>query len=242
MGRAACDAIVADPDLDLVAAVAPGHAGEVVAGLAVVDDRPDAGAVEVAVDLTRREPALEILEWCGANGVPAVTGTSGFDGADLERLGDAFTRSACLVVPNFAIGAVLLMRFAEMAAPWFDTAEIVEMHHDQKADAPSGTALATAARMAAASDDWAPDPTKVESVPGARGGMGPGGIRIHAVRLRGAVAHQEVLLGTTGQSLTIRHDSYDRSSFMPGLLLAVKGVGALPPGVTVGLDAVLPGL
>src|SRR5699024_3126002 len=138
----------------------------------------------------------------------------------------------------FAIGAVLMMRFAELAAPWFETAEIIELHHDGKIDAPSGTAAATARRMAAASGAWAPDPTEDETVAGARGGEGPAGIRIHAVRLRGLVASQEVLLGTTGQWLTIRHDSTDRASFMPGVLLAVKAV-ADRPGLTVGLDALL---
>ena len=142
------------------------------------------------------------------------------------------------MAPNFAIGAVLMMRFAEMAAPFFETAEVIELHHDQKVDAPSGTALNTVERMAAASSDWAPDPTQAETVPGARGGKGPGGIPVHSVRLRGLVAHQEVLLGTTGQSLSIRHDSYDRSSFMPGVVLAVKQIGD-HPGLTVGLDAFL---
>ena len=128
-----------------------------------------------------------------------------------------------------------MMRFAELAAPWFESAEIIELHHDQKVDAPSGTALLTAERMAAASDVWGPDPTQRTVVEGARGAAGPAGIRVHSVRLRGLVAHQEVLLGTTGQSLSIRHDSYDRDSFMPGVLLAVKRV-ADRPGLTVGLD------
>ena len=131
-----------------------------------------------------------------------------------------------------------MMRFAELAAPFFETAEIIELHHNQKVDAPSGTAMMTARRMADASSEWSADPTRVEVTPGARGGVGPGDIHVHSVRLRGLVAHQEVLLGTTGQSLTIRHDSYDRSSFMPGVLLAVKAV-ADRPGLTVGLDAVL---
>jgi 4-hydroxy-tetrahydrodipicolinate reductase len=130
------------------------------------------------------------------------------------------------------------MRFAELAAPWFETAEIIELHHDRKVDAPSGTALATAARMAAASHDWAPDPTTTETAAGARGGEGPGGIRIHSVRLRGLVAHQEVVLGTNGETLTIRHDSIDRISFMPGVVLAVKAV-ADRPGLTIGIDALL---
>ena len=118
------------------------------------------------------------------------------------------------------------------------SAQILELHHDQKVDAPSGTAMLTAERMAAASDDWAKDPTKKEIVKGSRGAKGPAGIRLHAVRLRGLVAHQEVLLGTAGQSLSIRHDSYDRSSFMPGVALAVKSVAGRP-GVTIGLDALL---
>jgi 4-hydroxy-tetrahydrodipicolinate reductase len=142
-----------------------------------------------------------------------------------------------LVVPNFALGAVLMMRFAEMAAPWFDTAEIIEFHHDAKIDAPSGTAMATVDRMAAASADWAEDPTEVEVLPGARGGLGPADIRVHAVRMRGMVAHQEVLLGATGQSLSIRHDTTDRSSFMPGMVLAAQQVEGT--GLTVGLDALL---
>jgi 4-hydroxy-tetrahydrodipicolinate reductase len=129
------------------------------------------------------------------------------------------------------------MRFAELAAPYFDTAEIIELHHDQKADAPSGTAMLTAQRMATASKDWGDDPTTSTVAPGARGGT-VDGIPVHSVRLRGIVAHQEVLLGTTGQTLTIRHDSYDRSSFMPGVLLAVRAI-ANTPGLTVGLDGLL---
>ncbi|HEV7886050.1 MAG TPA: dihydrodipicolinate reductase C-terminal domain-containing protein, partial [Acidimicrobiales bacterium] len=116
--------------------------------------------------------------------------------------------------------------------------EVIELHHDAKIDAPSGTAMLTVERMAAASSDWAPDPTEKTVVGGARGGLGPAGIRVHSVRLRGMVAHQEVLLGTTGQSLSIRHDSYDRTSFMPGVLLAVKAVPDRP-GLTIGLDALL---
>ena len=143
-----------------------------------------------------------------------------------------------MIAPNFAIGAVLMMRLAELAAPFFDTAEIVELHHDNKVDAPSGTAIMTARRMADASSEWAADPTKSVVVEDARGGLGPGGIRVHSLRLRGVVAHHEVVLGTMGQSLTIRHDSYDRTSFMPGVLLAIRGVRE-HPGLTVGLDALL---
>jgi 4-hydroxy-tetrahydrodipicolinate reductase len=130
------------------------------------------------------------------------------------------------------------MRFAELAAPWFETVEIIELHHDGKVDAPSGTSLRTAERIAAASSDWADDPTTSTVVKGARGGEGPGGIPIHSVRLRGLVAHQEVLLGTTGQSLSIRQDSYDRTSYMPGVVLAIKTIFS-KPGLTFGLDVLL---
>ncbi len=240
MGATVCGAVAADPDLELVAAVDPHAVGARVGGIEVVAaaEAMAAAAVEVAVDFTVLDAARANAAWCALAGVHAVIGTTGFSGPDLDALRRAFTRSSCLVAPNFAIGAVLMMRFAELAAPYFETAEIIELHHDAKADAPSGTAMTTASRMAAASADWAPDPTRQEVVPGARGGRGPAGIPIHAVRLRGLVAHQEVLLGTTGQSLTIRHDSYDRSSFMPGVLLAVRRV-ADRPGLTVGLDALL---
>ncbi len=161
---------------------------------------------------------------------------------DLDDLRRRFDRSEAnaIIAPNFAIGAVLMMRFAELAAPYFETAEVIELHHDAKVDAPSGTAMLTAQRMANASPDWAEDPTETVVIEGARGSEGPGGIRVHSVRLRGLVAHQEVLLGTTGQSLSIRHDSYDRTSFMPGVLLAIREVRR-QAGLTIGLDALLGG-
>jgi 4-hydroxy-tetrahydrodipicolinate reductase len=197
----------------------------------------DAGA-EVVVDFTHVAAARENLLWLAEHGIHAVTGTTGFTDDDYARFEARFTRSNCVIAPNFAIGAVLMMRFAELAAPYFETAEIIELHHDQKLDAPSGTAMLTAERMAAASAEWAADSTTTEVVEGARGGRGPGDIRVHSLRLRGMVAHQEVVLGTTGQTLTIRHDSYDRVSFMPGVVLAVKAV-ADRPGLTIGLDALL---
>jgi 4-hydroxy-tetrahydrodipicolinate reductase len=247
MGATVCKAVLDDPSLELVAAVDPFHTGIDLRHAAGVDsDLPvtgtssallDAGA-EVVVDFTHLDAARENLAFAAEHGIHAVVGTTGFTDEDRERFAATFTSSSCLIVPNFAIGAVLMMRFAEMAAPWFETAEIIELHHDQKIDAPSGTAMLTADRMAAASADWAPDPTRTVVLPGARGSTGGAGIPIHSVRLRGLVAHQEVLLGTTGQSLVIRHDSYDRSSFMPGVLLAVKHV-ADRPGLTVGLDALL---
>jgi 4-hydroxy-tetrahydrodipicolinate reductase len=238
MGRTVCDAVTADPDLDLVAAVDPHGAGQVAHDVAIVGAPDEAAPMDVAVDFTVLDAARSNLDWCAAAGVHAVVGTTGFSDADLDHLRSAFTRSSCLVAPNFAIGAVLMMRFAELAAPFFETAEIIELHHDAKIDAPSGTAMQTARRMAAASPDWAPDPTTHTVVEAARGGTGPAGIHVHSVRLRGLVAHQEVLLGTLGQTLTIRHDSYDRTSFMPGGVLACKRV-AERPGLTIGLDALL---
>jgi 4-hydroxy-tetrahydrodipicolinate reductase len=196
-----------------------------------------AGA-EVAVDFTHVEAARANLAWCATHGVHAVVGTTGFVEDDYKDLVSRFTTSNCFIAPNFAIGAVLMMRFAELAARYFDSVEIIELHHDQKVDAPSGTALLTAQRVAAASPDWTADPTQKVVVEGARGGTAAAGIHIHSVRLRGLVAHQEVLFGTAGQSLSIRHDSYDRTSFMPGVVLAVKAVGSRP-GVTVGLDALI---
>jgi 4-hydroxy-tetrahydrodipicolinate reductase len=247
MGRTVCAAVCRDPDLDLVTAVDPHHQGLDLRSVTGVDCdlhiESDGAAMArtgatVAVDFTDAAGARDNLRWCAEHGVHAVVGTTGLRDEDLDELAASFTRSNCVVAPNFAIGAVLMMRFAELAAPWFPTAEIVELHHDLKVDAPSGTAMLTARRMAEASGDWADDPTTEHVVDGARGGRGPAGIPVHSVRLRGLVAHQEVLLGTTGQMLTIRHDSYDRSSFMPGVLLAVKAV-ADRPGLTIGLDAVL---
>lgn len=244
MGSTVCGAVSGAPDMELVAAVDPAAAGrESSAGGPVIaadlSALRDSGA-EVAVDFTVAGAAVANARRCAELGLHVVIGTTGVGDAEVAELRGAFPgdRLGCVVAPNFAIGAVLMMRFAEIAAPWFETAEIVELHHDAKVDAPSGTAVKTAERMAAASAEWAPDPTKVHTVAEARGGAGPGGIHIHSVRLRGLVAHQEVLLGTTGQSLTIRHDSYDRESFMPGVLLAVREV-AKRPGVTVGLDSLL---
>jgi 4-hydroxy-tetrahydrodipicolinate reductase len=247
MGSTVCRAVAGDPDLALVAAVDPFHSGLDLRQVTGVDlplqiqAGPEAfeqQGVEVAVDFTHLEAARRNLAWLAEHGIHGVVGTTGFDEDDYERFRAGFVRSNCVIAPNFAIGAVLMMRFAELAAPYFDSAEIVEWHHDQKLDAPTGTAMLTAERIAASSGEWAPDPTTTEVLPGARGGRGPAGVRVHALRIRGMVAHQEVLLGTTGQTLTIRHDSYDRSSFMPGVLLAVKRV-AERPGVTIGLDALL---
>ena len=249
MGSTVCGAVSADADTELVAAVDPHHEGIDLHLVARGNHLPQltvAGGVEeferagvdVVVDFTRLEAARENLAWAAEQGVHAVVGTTGFELDDLDGFRSSFTRSNCMIVPNFAIGAVLMMHFAELAAPWFQTAEVLEFHHDEKVDAPSGTALLTVERMAAASDDWAPDPTRQTVVEGARGGKGAAGIPVHSVRMRGMIAHQEVILGTEGQTLSIRHDSYDRSSFMPGVLLAIKAV-ADRPGVTIGIDSLL---
>jgi len=249
MGSTVCAAVTADPELELVAAVDPYHAGIDLQQLGVAASGvhvartgaalADAGA-EVAVDFTVVDAARGNLEWCADNGVHAVVGTTGFSDDDLAHFTDRFGKGTAnaVIAPNFAIGAVLMMRFAELAAPYFESAEVIELHHDEKLDAPSGTAMLTVARMAEASESWTPDPTEKLVVEGARGAEGPSGIRVHSVRMRGLVAHQEVLLGTTGQSLSIRHDSYDRSSFMPGVLLAVRAVRE-KAGLTVGLDTLL---
>lgn len=228
MGREACKALEADPGTELVAAV--GSDGST---SAFTDSR-----AQVVVDFTVAEAARANLPTLAAAGIDAVVGTSGLNADDTAALKRSFVRSHCIVAPNFAVGAVLMTHFAALASPFFDTAEVIEMHHDRKVDAPSGTALKTVEAMAEASGEWAPDPTSVETMPGVRGG-GDGGIRVHSVRLKGLVAHQEVILGGVGETLTIRHDTIDRSSFMPGMLLAVKRIVALDPGVTVGLEEIL---
>lgn len=247
MGSTVCQAVMDDPELELAAAVDPHYQGIDLRTATGVDSELVVGAdhaalveagVEVAVDFTERHVCCDNLGRLAADGMHAVVGTTGFTDDDFRRFDAEFTRSNAVIAPNFAIGAVLMMRFAEMAAPYFDSAEIIELHHENKVDAPSGTAMLTMQRMAEASGEWTDDPTRSEIVDGARGGDGPAGIRVHSVRLRGLVAHQEVLLGTTGQTLSIRHDSIDRTSFMPGVVLAVKRVRDTP-GVTVGLDALL---
>ncbi len=237
----------------------PAHAGADLAALLGVE----AGGMVVAgtLDDLRAMPrprwrstspvwrrARQTLAFCADAGIHVVVGTTGFTEADLDDLARRFDRprgkgANCVLAANFAIGAVLMMRFAELAAPFFEGAEIIELHHDGKLDAPSGTALRTAERMSAARRDAArgssrPDATSVQVVDGTRGGSGPGGVRIHSVRLPGLVAHQEVLLGAVGQRLTIRHDSYDRTSFMDGVVLAVRAVAGRP-GLTIGIEPLL---
>jgi 4-hydroxy-tetrahydrodipicolinate reductase len=255
MGREVCRAVSEDPDLELVAAVDPALAGidlrQVTgsdgSGIQVAGDVSDlerAGA-DVAVDFTVADVAAQNMRWCAEHGVHCVVGTTGISPSDVAQIEALFASSPanCVLAANFAITAVLMMRFDELAAPYVGGVEIIELHHDGKLDAPSGTALKTAervdgARRAAGLDPWPADRTASAVVAGARGGEGPGGIRVHSVRLPGLVAHQEIIFGALGQSLTLRQDSYDRSSYMPGVLLAVKSV-AQRPGLTVGLDALL---
>jgi 4-hydroxy-tetrahydrodipicolinate reductase len=231
MGAEVCRAVGAAEDLELVAAVDAG------------DDLAPAAAADVVVDFTHPDAVMGNLGWCIEHGVHAVVGTTGFDDARLERLRALLAdhpEVGILVAANFSIGAVLMMRFAEQAAAFYESVEIVELHHPAKADAPSGTATTTARRVAAARAaaglPASPDAT-VQELPGARG-ADVDGVRVHGVRLRGLVAHQEVLLGSEGETLTLRHDSLDRVSFMPGVLAGVRAVGSRP-GLTVGIESVL---
>ena len=232
MGESMSRAVDGAPDLELVAALGRGQLGEL-AG---------AGAA-VAVDFTVPEAVMGNLATYLDLGVHAVIGTTGFDGArlaEVRHLLGSRPGLGVLVAPNFSVAAVLMMRFAEQAAPFFDSAEVVEFHHERKRDAPSGTARATAQRLAraraAAGRGPAPDATDT-ALPGARG-ADVDGVPVHSVRLRGLVAHQEVLLGSTGEVLTIRHDSLDRDSFAPGVLMAVRAINSRP-GLTVGLDGLI---
>jgi len=219
--------VQASEDLDLVAAYDVGEA-------------VDLTQAEVAVDFTHPDAVMGNLRTCVEAGVHAVVGTTGFDAGRLDELRAllAGTRVNVLVAPNFGIAAVLMMQFAAQAARFFDSVEIVELHHAGKADAPSGTARRTAELVAEARRGMPPMPdATTTALDGARG-ADVDGVRVHSVRLAGLIAHQEVLLGGAGESLTMRHDSYDRASFMPGVLLGVRRVGSRP-GLTVGLEALL---
>ena len=233
MGIEVCKAVNAADDLELVAMVDQGD---------WLFNASDAGA-EVVVDFTNPDVVMDNLHWCIDQGINVVVGTSGFTEQRLERVRTWLSHKpevGVLIAPNFGIGAVLMMQFAARAARFFESVEIIEQHHPRKMDAPSGTAIHTASQIAraraAAGMAPGPDATKDE-VPGARGAE-VDGIRVHSVRASGLVAHQEVLFGTAGETLTIRHDSYDRASFMSGVLLAVRSVLGRP-GLTVGLDALL---
>lgn len=239
MGRFIAEAFLGDASLDLIAAYDPSHAGEVVGGVTVSDDPSLVADADVVVEFTVPDVVLDNLARWREFGVHAVVGTSGFDADRVAALTVAWGDGPpnCLVVPNFSIGAALMMRFAETAAPFFAASEIVEMHHDAKVDAPSGTALITAERIRAAGGTQERSTESVESLAGSRGG--DAGPRVHSVRLPGVVAHQDVIFGGPGETLTISHDTTDRASFIPGVLLAIRGVAALPDPVTVGLEGLL---
>jgi 4-hydroxy-tetrahydrodipicolinate reductase len=233
MGTEVCQAVDGAAGLELVAMV---DEGDLLHGVA------DAGA-QVVVDFTNPGVVMDNLHWALDQGINVVVGTSGFTTERLETVRGWLAAKpgvGVVIAPNFAIGAVLMMEFAERAARYFESVEIVEMHHPKKIDAPSGTALRTAQVIAraraAAGLGPVPDAT-AEEMAGARG-SDVEGIRVHALRATGLVAHQEVLFGTAGETLTIRHDSFDRKSFMPGVLLAIRAA-ATRPGLTVGLGALL---
>ncbi|TDC85367.1 4-hydroxy-tetrahydrodipicolinate reductase [Actinomadura sp. 7K507] len=231
MGAEVCRAVQGAGDMELVAAVDQGDAFDALT------------AAEVVVDFTHPGAVMDNLKWCVEHGLHAVVGTTGFEPSRLDTvrswLTDASTGNV-IIAPNFGIGAVLMMHFAQKAAPFFESVEIVETHHPNKADAPSGTAYRTAELVAAARAEAgasaSPDATTSE-VEGARG-ADVDGVRVHAVRLSGAIAHQEVLLGGHGEIFTIRHDAMDRESFMPGVLLAVRKVPELDR-LTLGIESLL---
>lgn len=230
MGREACRAVREADDLDLVATVGRQDDLSAVA---------DAGA-QVAVELSVPSASPANVAWCVDAGVHVVVGTTGWDDArtqDLRRRLESAPGVGVLIAPNFALGAVLLMRFAAQAAPYFESVEVVELHHPDKVDAPSGTARRTASLVARARREagLGPVPDATADEHRAARGTDVDGVRVHAVRLRGLVASQEVLLGGPGELLSLRHDSLDRASFMPGVLLGVRQVGERP-GLTVGLE------
>ncbi|MEV6488512.1 4-hydroxy-tetrahydrodipicolinate reductase [Actinoplanes sp. NPDC051633] len=233
MGKEVCKAVDAADDLELVAMVDEGD---------WLFNAADAGA-QVLVDFTTPDVVMDNLHWAVDQGINMVVGTTGFTEQRLGRVRTLLEHKpgvGVVIAPNFGIGAVLMMQFAQKAARYFESVEIIEQHHPRKLDAPSGTATHTArliaAARAAAGCAPMPDATKEEQA-GARGAE-IDGVRVHAVRAAGLVAHQEVLFGTAGETLTIRHDSLDRSSFMPGVLMAVRAV-MNRPGLTIGLDAIL---
>ena len=239
MGREVVRAVGAAEDLELVAAVDPHHAGSRVEGMPVVADAQALRAGDVAVDFTRPDAVLANARSCLERGVHAVIGTTGIGPEGLEQirtLADGGAANA-IVASNFALGAALLLRFAAEAARHFDAVEVIELHHEGKVDAPSGTAIAIAGRIAAARSGARPAPGGDDGHPGARG-ADVEGIRVHSVRLPGVLAHHEAIFGGPGQTLSIGHDTTDRTCYLPGVLLAIRAV-ATRPGLTIGLDALL---
>lgn len=239
MGRTIAAAVGAAEDLTLEALFDPGAVGEVIEGVTVAGEPGVVEGCDVVVEFTTPSVVMHNLDAWRSLGVHAVVGTSGFTDERIAGVKSAWGEGPpnCLIVPNFSIGAVLMMRFAESAAPYFSAAEVIELHHDRKADAPSGTAVATAGRIGRAKAEQRRAVESAELIPGARGGSVEG-VSIHSVRLPGLLAHQEVLFGNDGEILEIRHDTTDRAAFVPGVLLALRRVREMP-GVTVGLDALL---
>lgn len=246
MGAEVVRAVEASEVLDLAAAIDPAFddANRVpgTSCVTALEGLADAN-VDVAIDFTHPDAVASNISFCIEHGIDIVVGTTGLDDAARAKLATqaASAGTRVFLVPNFAIGAVLMMRFAAEAAKYLPFVEITELHHDQKADAPSGTALQTAALISVARDGIAPARAResVETTPGARGADVGNEIRIHSIRLPSLVAHQEVLLSGTGELLTIRHDSTDRKGFMPGVVLAATRISELPSGVTIGLEHLL---
>lgn len=250
MGRMVCAAIAGDPELTLVAAIDRTHIGQAIGPLVghpdvkvPVSDELDTvlqAEVEVVVDFTTPDVVMDNVGWAVGHAVHIVVGTTGLSDELLDRiraqLESEGNESNVFIAPNFALGAVLAERFATQAAKYFPAVEIIELHHDAKADAPSGTALHAARRILEERGEPYRGPD-AESIEGVRGGD-LDGVRIHSVRLPGLVAHEEIIFGGLGQTLTIRHDCMDRVSFMPGVIMAVKAVSTRQ-GLTVGLDALL---
>jgi 4-hydroxy-tetrahydrodipicolinate reductase len=239
MGRLTIGAIDAVDDLAVGGLYAPGRDEHEILGYSASGEPGAMSECDVVIELTNPAASDENVPRWRDSGVDVLIGTSGYTKARVNALRNAWSglTSRCLVVPNFAIGAVLMMRFAELASPHFESAEIVEMHHHDKPDAPSGTALHTAARMAAAREHSTHNRGS-EIAAGSLGGDVEG-IPVHSLRLHGSLAHQEVILGTVGQYLTMRHDTTDYQCFVPGILLALREIRSLDPGVTVGLEGLL---
>ena len=242
MGRISLAALVALDDLAVGGLYAPGHEGEDLLGYTCSGDPATLRGCDVILEFTNPEVAPSNVSRWKSFDAHVVIGTSGYDTGRLAALEDEWAGNTrwCLVVPNFSVGAVLMMRFAELAAPHFPSAEIIELHHEDKPDAPSGTALNTAARMGAAREAAGVEPHTRgrESAPGALGAEVEG-VAIHSVRAHGFVAHQEVILGGAGEYLTIRHDTTDYAAFTPGIILALRAVSSLETPVTVGLESIL---
>jgi 4-hydroxy-tetrahydrodipicolinate reductase len=240
MGRLVAETVAFATGFELTALYDPGGAGAQVAGAAVSADPEVMSEADVIVEFTNPDVVMDNLRTWHTMDRHAVVGTSGFGDERLAEV-EAFWQPGpanCIIVPNFSIGAVVMMRLAEIAAPHFDAAEVIELHHDRKADAPSGTATATAARIAAAGGEQKREVESKELISGARGAR-VDDVPVHAVRLPGLVAHQAVMFGGMGETLTIRHDTSDRQAFIPGVVLAIRKVADLPLPVTVGLEALL---